>query len=184
MLRRPAGCAARRGFARLARHGDSRRERALGREAYARGDHAALGALYTDDGTLLPPGEDRVMGRAAIVAYFTKHAQPGAAHTIRFSHAEVYGDGRMATELCEGVRAKKRRRDPAGAPRTPLRDTLPRNGQDQTSPLPLPLGRQQRERAAEASRRLADHDGQRHLDHVQRLLDRGGRIDQHTEFKS
>lgn len=78
-----------------------RAENARWAEAYARGDYAAIGALYTADGALLPPGEDRVAGRAAIAAYFAKRGEPGAARTIRFSQVEIYGDARTATEISD-----------------------------------------------------------------------------------
>ncbi|MEK6423584.1 MAG: nuclear transport factor 2 family protein [Burkholderia gladioli] len=78
-----------------------RAENARWAAAYARGDYAAIGALYTADGTLLPPGEDRVVGPAAIAAYFTRRAEPGAARTVRFGEVEVYGDTGMATEISD-----------------------------------------------------------------------------------
>lgn len=47
-------------------------ENARWADAFARGDYEAIGRLYTRDGTLLPPGGDRIKGSSAIVGYFTK----------------------------------------------------------------------------------------------------------------
>lgn len=69
--------------------------------AYARGDYAAIGKLYTDEGTLLPPGEDRVVGPAAIVAYFVKNADASAPNSVSFSNFEFYGNDDMVTEISD-----------------------------------------------------------------------------------
>lgn len=47
-------------------------ENARWADAFARGDYEAIGRLYTRDGTLLPPGGDKIKGSSAIVGYFTK----------------------------------------------------------------------------------------------------------------
>jgi hypothetical protein len=41
-------------------------------DAFKRADYQAIGSLYTEDGTLLQPGGERVKGRTAIADYFTK----------------------------------------------------------------------------------------------------------------
>jgi uncharacterized protein (TIGR02246 family) len=41
-------------------------------KALSSGDGKAAAAIYTEDATLLPPGEPSVSGRAAIEAYWTK----------------------------------------------------------------------------------------------------------------
>jgi ketosteroid isomerase-like protein len=45
-------------------------------EAYARRDPAALAALFTDDGLVLPPGRPPVRGRAALQVYFEGEGGP------------------------------------------------------------------------------------------------------------
>lgn len=78
-----------------------RAENARWAEAYAQGDYATIGKLYTDDGMLLPPGETRVVGPAAIAAYFADKARKSGPKTITFSNYEFYGDGRMVTEISD-----------------------------------------------------------------------------------
>ncbi len=78
-----------------------RAENARWAEAYARGDAAAIGARYTDDAELLPPGEARVRGRAAITAYFGRRGPGASPRTIRFVDAECFGDGATVTEISD-----------------------------------------------------------------------------------
>ena len=76
-------------------------ENARWAEAFARGDYEAIGGLYTKDGSLLPPGGDKVTGAAAIAAYFTRGyagIQPG---TVSFSNDEFYGNSQMVTEVSD-----------------------------------------------------------------------------------
>ena len=70
-------------------------------EAYARGDYSAIGNLYTDDGTLFPPGESRVVGPSAIADYFKKKSSNGARHTVTFDNLEFYGDDNTVTEISD-----------------------------------------------------------------------------------
>ncbi|WP_062918898.1 DUF4440 domain-containing protein [Paraburkholderia caribensis] len=79
--------------------GEIRAENARWADAYARGDYTAIGELYTDDGTLLPPGTDRVVGPVAIATYFAKKLNGSAPHTVSFSDFEFYGDGEAMTEI-------------------------------------------------------------------------------------
>lgn len=74
-------------------------ENARWAEAYARGDDEAISSLYTDDGMLLPPGEERVAGRKAISAYFKNIRGKAAPGTVSFSHFEFYGNDLMMTEI-------------------------------------------------------------------------------------
>ncbi len=70
-------------------------------EAYARGDYSAIGDLYTDDGMLLPPGEGRVIGQRAIVAYFKKKSHNAAPHIVTFDNFEFFGDDNTVTEISD-----------------------------------------------------------------------------------
>jgi uncharacterized protein (TIGR02246 family) len=76
-------------------------ENARWAEAYARGDYEAVGRLYTKDGSLLPPGGDRITGAGAITAYFTKLAVESKPDTVSFSNEEFYGDDRVVTEVSD-----------------------------------------------------------------------------------
>lgn len=69
--------------------------------AFARGDYAALGPLYTQDGALLPPGGDRVMGGSKISAYFAEKYAGSKPDTVSFSNYEFYGNDRMVTEVSD-----------------------------------------------------------------------------------
>ncbi|WP_034302727.1 DUF4440 domain-containing protein [Herbaspirillum sp. RV1423] len=76
-------------------------ENARWADAFARGDYEAIGRLYTKDGSLLPPGGDRITGARAIAEYFTKGyagSQPG---TVSFSNYEFYGNDQMVTEVSD-----------------------------------------------------------------------------------
>ncbi|MEX3629464.1 MAG: SgcJ/EcaC family oxidoreductase [Burkholderia sp.] len=76
-------------------------ENARWADAFARGDYEAIGKLYTSDGTLLPPGGNKVRGGGAITDYFNKAyagTQPG---TVSFSNYEFYGDERAVTEVSD-----------------------------------------------------------------------------------
>ncbi|KVK97797.1 YybH family protein [Burkholderia cepacia] len=76
-------------------------ENARWADAFARGDYEAIGRLYTRDGALLPPGGDKVTGRSAITAYFTKGYAGSKPATVSFSHYEFYGNDRVVTEVSD-----------------------------------------------------------------------------------
>ena len=76
-------------------------ENARWADAFARGDYEAIGRLYTDDGTLLPPGGDKVTGSRAITEYFAKGYAGSKPGTVSFSHDEFYGDDRTVTEVSD-----------------------------------------------------------------------------------
>lgn len=76
-------------------------ENARWAEAFRRGDYEAIGRLYTNDGTLLPPGGDKVTGSAAITAYFTKGYAGSAPDTVSFSNYEFYGNDGIVTEVSD-----------------------------------------------------------------------------------
>jgi uncharacterized protein (TIGR02246 family) len=70
-------------------------------DAFARGDYEAIGRLYTKDGTLLPPGLDKVTGGSAIAEYFGKAYAGAKPDTVSFSHDEFYGNDRIVTEVSD-----------------------------------------------------------------------------------
>lgn len=76
-------------------------ENARWADAYARGDYQAIARLYTQDGTLLPPGGDRVTGPSAIVNFFTRGTAGGEPDTVTFSNYEFYGDDNIVTEVSD-----------------------------------------------------------------------------------
>ena len=67
-------------------------ENARWANAFQRGDYRAIGQFYTEDGTLLPPGGERIHGRAAIAEYFIKGYAGKAPDTVTFSDFEFYGN--------------------------------------------------------------------------------------------
>jgi uncharacterized protein (TIGR02246 family) len=66
--------------------------------AAAKGDAAALGALYTTDAEALPPSSDVVKGRAAIQAMFKGIFDSGVT-AIDLTAAEVEAHGLVASEV-------------------------------------------------------------------------------------
>ncbi|VWC65628.1 acetyl-CoA acetyltransferase [Burkholderia lata] len=76
-------------------------ENARWADAFARGDYEAIGRLYTNDGTLLPPGGKKVTGNSAIVEYFTKGYAGSKPATVSFSNYEFYGNDRVVTEVSD-----------------------------------------------------------------------------------
>lgn len=67
----------------------------------ARGDLKAISRLYTDDAKLLPPNEEAISGRAAILAYFEKILRPDLVGGAKFDHYEIYGGGVAATSISQ-----------------------------------------------------------------------------------
>ncbi len=62
-------------------------------QVFARGDAAALAALYTADGQLLPPGGEVVAGREAIQAFWQGAMDGGVAGaTLAIAEVEEHGD--------------------------------------------------------------------------------------------
>ena len=66
--------------------------------AFNGGDGAGVAALYTEDAALLPPGEARVDGRAAVEAYWQGAIDAGLTD-IALTPVEVEEDGALAYEL-------------------------------------------------------------------------------------
>ena len=76
-------------------------ENARWADAFGRGDYEAIGRLYTNDGTLLPPGGDKVTGSSAIASYFTNGYAGSKPDVVSFSHEEFYGNDRVVTEVSD-----------------------------------------------------------------------------------
>ncbi|MDB5605391.1 MAG: hypothetical protein JWP25_2291 [Bradyrhizobium sp.] len=76
-------------------------ENARWAQAFGRGDYEAIGRLYTEDGALLPPGGDRVIGGRAIAEYFTKGNAGSLPGTVSFSNYEFYGNDQSVTEVSD-----------------------------------------------------------------------------------
>lgn len=66
--------------------------------AFAAGDGAAIGALYTDDGAILPPGGAIVTGPEAIGTFWQGVIDSGIAR-LDLIPGEVDGGGDTATEV-------------------------------------------------------------------------------------
>ena len=60
------------------------------------GDAAGIASLYTEDGTLLPPNHDVVMGRDQIAAFWGGVVAPGV--TVELTTVVAMAKGKMAIE--------------------------------------------------------------------------------------
>ncbi len=67
-------------------------------EAVRKGDGAAIGALYTDDATLMPPDSDMIKGRGGIEAFWKGGLQMGIKEAVLTS-VDVSGGGDFAYEI-------------------------------------------------------------------------------------
>ena len=68
--------------------------------AAAKGDGAALAALYSSDGQVMPAGSDPIRGPEAIQKFWQGALDSGVA-TIGLKTIEVFGHGPTATEVGE-----------------------------------------------------------------------------------
>ena len=68
--------------------------------AVAKGDAAAVAALYTTDGMVMPAGSDNVKGAAAIQKFWAGAMGSGIA-AAKLNTIEVFGRGANATEVGE-----------------------------------------------------------------------------------
>lgn len=76
-------------------------------EAVRAGDSAAIGALYTEDGGVLPPNGPRVDGRAAIAQFWSGVLAGGIGDATLATGEVAYAGGDVATEVGSAVlRAK------------------------------------------------------------------------------
>jgi len=67
-------------------------------EAVRQGNGAAIGALYTDDATILPPNGEMVKGKPAITAFWTGGLQAGIKEAV-LTTVEVLDMGELAFEI-------------------------------------------------------------------------------------
>jgi len=65
-------------------------------DAWTAGDADALGAMYTDDAVLMPPGSEAISGRAAITEFF---GQAGGGWTLDLTTTEVFSVEAAALEV-------------------------------------------------------------------------------------
>ncbi len=72
--------------------------RAFG-EAVRAGDTAAIGALYTEDGAVLPPNAPKVTGRAAVAEFWAGALAGGVAGAVLTTEEVSYAGGDTATEV-------------------------------------------------------------------------------------
>jgi|SRR5580692_6172756 uncharacterized protein (TIGR02246 family) len=68
--------------------------------AAAKGDGAALAALYSPDGQVMPPGSEPIRGKDAIQKFWQGALDSGVA-AIGLKTLEVFGHGPTATEVGE-----------------------------------------------------------------------------------
>jgi len=69
-------------------------------EAFNAGDAAALAALYTEDGMMMPPNHEMLQGKAAIEEYGTALASMGVTG-LSLTTVEVMQAGDMVVELAK-----------------------------------------------------------------------------------
>ena len=67
-------------------------------ETAAKGDGAALAALYSSDGQVMPAGSDPIRGTDAIQKFWQGALDSGVAE-VSLKTIEVYGHGPTATEV-------------------------------------------------------------------------------------
>jgi uncharacterized protein (TIGR02246 family) len=80
--------------------------RAFGEAVHA-GDAAAISALYTADGAVLPPGSAKVSGRAAVAEFWASAPSAGIASAVLTTEEVVYAQGDTATEIGSAVTSAK-----------------------------------------------------------------------------
>jgi uncharacterized protein (TIGR02246 family) len=76
-------------------------------EAVRAGDTAAIGALYTEDGAVLPPNTARVNGRAAIAGFWGEALSAGVANAVLTTEEVAYAGGDTATEVGSALLSAK-----------------------------------------------------------------------------
>jgi ketosteroid isomerase-like protein len=78
-------------------------------EAFVRRDSAAIAALYTTNGQLLPPQSDLITGRSAVARYWQEAMKIGIRR-LETIELEIYGEmahevGRYIVEAPDGIEA-------------------------------------------------------------------------------
>lgn len=68
-------------------------------EAVRAGDAAAIGALYTPDGAVLPPGAPTATGTAAVSAFWGASLAAGLSDATLTTGGIAYSGGEFATEI-------------------------------------------------------------------------------------
>ncbi len=68
-------------------------------DAIKKGDAGALAVLYTEDGKLMPPNGDFIVGRKNIQEFWRSTMQEGGVKRMDLQILEVYSQGPIATEL-------------------------------------------------------------------------------------
>ncbi len=67
-------------------------------EAVRQGNSAAIGNLYTDDASILPPNGEMIRGKPAITALWMSHLGMGLKEAV-LTTVEVHGMGDLACEV-------------------------------------------------------------------------------------
>jgi uncharacterized protein (TIGR02246 family) len=68
---------------------------------YAKGDWAAMRALYTDDAWLMTDKAPIAKGADAIIAFLRRYRELGATVTFRFENEDVRVDGKFGTVIAK-----------------------------------------------------------------------------------
>ena len=76
-------------------------------EAVRAGDTAAIGALYTAEGAVLPPGAAKATGRAAVTEFWNGALAAGVASAVLTTEEVAYSGGDTATEVGSAVLSAK-----------------------------------------------------------------------------
>jgi len=80
--------------------------RAFGEAVHA-GDTAAIGALYSADGAVLPPNGTKATGRAAVTEFWASALTAGIASAVLTTEEVFYAGGDTATEIGSAVLSAK-----------------------------------------------------------------------------
>jgi uncharacterized protein (TIGR02246 family) len=80
--------------------------RAFGEAVHA-GDTASIGAMYTEDGAVLPPNAEKVSGRSAIAEFWGSALAGGVAGVVLTTEEVAYVGGEVATEVGSAVLSAK-----------------------------------------------------------------------------
>jgi uncharacterized protein (TIGR02246 family) len=76
-------------------------------EAVRAGDTAAIGALYSEDGAVLPPNAAKVSGRAAVAAFWGDVVAAGIGSAVLTTEEVAFTGGDIATEVGSALLSAK-----------------------------------------------------------------------------